>query len=216
MSAREDRVADAEFDRIFTPRDKQLLLRPEFRADGPDIEPALISSGVLRSCTDSLQRRLTFDLSGRLANSILFTTDKLSMAHSLEVRMPFLDRSIMEFAFGLPSRLKVQRGREKVILSQLAKRHLPPAIAGRRKKGLAYPSKAWTSPPLDKYVRSLLLESDGPFDRSYIERQLPRLFNVGAPGQPQIDCLVMLQSWWNECVRNRHREPLLSAAGTGA
>ncbi len=215
LGAREDRIADAEFDRIFTAREKRLLLRPEFRAAGPDIEPALISSGVLQSCTDRLQRRLSFDLAGRLPNSILFTTDKLSMAHSLEVRMPFLDRSIMEFAFGLPSRLKVQRGREKVILSLLAKRHLPPTIAARRKKGLAYPLKAWTSPPLDKYVRALLLDSDGPFDRAYIERELPRFFNMRAPGRPQIGCLVMLQTWWNECVRNRGRESLLSP-GTGA
>jgi asparagine synthase (glutamine-hydrolysing) len=212
VSAREDRMADAEFNRIFTPRDKQLLLRPEFRVDGPDIEPALIGSDVLRTCTDSLQRRLSFELAGRLPNSILFTIDKLSMAHSLEVRMPFLDRSIMEFAFGLPSRLKVQPGREKVILSMLARRHLPPAIAARKKKGLAYPLKAWTTPPLDKYVRSLLLESDGPFHRAYIERQLPRLFDMRGPGQSQIGCLVMLQTWWNECLRNRGCESNTLAA----
>jgi asparagine synthase (glutamine-hydrolysing) len=216
LGAEEDRIADAEFDRIFTPREKRLLLRPEFRADGPDMEPALISSDVLRSCTDRLQRRLSFELAGRLPNSILFTTDKLSMAHSLEVRMPFLDRSIMEFAFGLPSRLKVQSGREKVILSMLAKRHLPPAIAARRKKGLAYPSRAWTSPALDKYVRTLLLDSDGPFDRTYIERELPRLFKMRAARRPQIGCLVMLQTWWNECVLNRRREQSLSAMGNGA
>ena len=111
---------------------------------------------------------------------------------------------------------KVQRGREKVILSMLAKRHLPPAIAARRKKGLAYPLRAWTSPQLEKYVRALLLESDGPFDRAYLERQLPHLFSLPAPGQPQIGCLVMLQTWWNECVRNGGRERTISATGTGA
>ena len=214
LGAPEDRIADAEFERIFTPRDKQLLLRPEFRVDGPDIEPALISPEVLRTCTDRLQRRISFELAGRLPNSILFTTDKLSMAHSLEVRMPFLDRSIMEFAFGLPSRLKVQGGREKVILSVLAKRYLPPEIAARRKKGLAYPAKAWTSPPLDKFVRALLLESDGPFNRTYIERQLPHWFSARAPGHRQIGSLVMLQLWWNEFVRDRSRERSLAAVGT--
>ncbi len=216
LGAPEDRIADAEFERIFTPRDKQLLLRPEFRVDGPDIGPALISANVLASCADRLQRRLSFELAGRLPNSIVFTTDKLSMAHSLEVRMPFLDRSIMEFAFGLPSRLKVQRGCEKVILSMLAKRHLPPEIAGRRKKGLAYPAKTWTSPPLDKFVRALLLESDGPFNRTYIERRWPVWFSARDTGQRQIGSLVMLQIWWNEFVRNRSRELSLSTVGTGA
>jgi len=215
LAATEDRIADAEFERIFTPHDKQLLLRPEFRVDGPDIGPALISSDVLASCDDRLQRRLSFELAGRLPNSILFTTDKLSMAHSLEVRMPFLDRSIMEFAFGLPSRLKVHRGREKVILSMLAKRHLPPEIAARRKKGLGYPMRSWTSPPLDKFVRALLLESDGPFNRTHIERQLPHWFGARVPGR-QMGSMIMLQIWWNEFVRNRPRELSLSAAGNRA
>jgi len=213
LGAPEVRIADAEFSRFFAPRDKRLLLRPEFQVDGPDILPALISAQVLESCTDRLQRRLSFDLTGRLANSILFTTDKMSMAHSLEVRIPFLDRSIMEFASGLPSRLKVQRGREKVILRALAIRHLPPEIAARRKKGLAYPVNAWTRPPLDKYVRELLLESDGPFDRAYLERELPRWLAVRSPGESQIGCLVMLQNWWTEFVRNRARESSIAMVG---
>jgi len=213
LGAPEVRLADAEFRRILTPRDKRLLLRPEFQVDGPDLQPTLISPQLLQSCTDRLQRRLGFDLTGRLANSILFTTDKMSMAHSLEVRIPFLDRSIMEFAFRLPSRLKVRDGREKVILRSLAQRHLPPEIAGRRKKGLAYPVGAWTRPPLDKYVRELLLDSEGPFDRAYLEQQLPRWFAGRPPSEPQFGCLVMLQNWWTEFVGNCGRESSIAMAG---
>ena len=213
LGAPEVRMADAEFGRIFSPRDKRLLLRPEFQADGPDIQPALISPQVFQSCTDRLQRRLSFDLTGRLANAILFTTDKMSMAHSLEVRIPFLDRSIMEFACRLPSRLKVQGGREKMIFHALARRHLPPEIAKRQKQGLAYPVKAWTRPPLDKYVRELLLDSDGPFDRAYLERRLPRWLAGRPPCEPQIGCLVMLQNWWTEFARKRQRESSIAMAG---
>jgi asparagine synthase (glutamine-hydrolysing) len=128
------------------------------------------------------------------------------------VRAPFLDRSIMEFAFGLPSRLKVHRGREKVILRALAQRHLPPEIAARRKKGLAYPLNAWSRPPLASYVRELLLDSPGPFNRAYLERQLPFWFER-VPGQAHVSCLVMLQAWWTEFVLNRGREASIATAG---
>jgi asparagine synthase (glutamine-hydrolysing) len=213
LGASDDRRADAEFSRIFAPEDKRVMLRPEFHTDGPDIEPALISPRLLETCTDRLQRRLSYDLTARLANAILFTTDKMSMAHSLEVRMPFLDQSVMEFAFGLPSRLKVHRGREKVILSTLARRHLPLEIAARRKKGLAYPLNAWTRPPLNKYVRELLLDSHGPLDRRYLERQLPLWLRGRVPGRMEIGCLVMLQTWWNQFVANCGRESSSVAVG---
>lgn len=213
LGASEDQLADAEACRIFSAADKRLLLRPEFHVDGSDMEPALISPQLLQSCRDRLQRRLGFEITGRLPNSILLSADKLSMAHSLEVRAPFLDRSIMEFALGLPSRLKVRRGREKVILRPLAQRHLPPEIAGRRKKGLAYPLNAWSRPPLDKYVRELLLDSAGPFNRAYLERQLP-FWSERVPGQPHIGCLVMLQTWWTEFTGHRGRESSMAMAGT--
>ena len=137
----------------------------------------------------------------------------MSMAHSLEVRMPFLDRSVIEFAFSLPSRLRVHRGNEKVILSHLARRHLPAEIAARRKKGLAYPLGAWTRPPLNQHARELLLDSDGPLDSSYLRRALPHWLASGAAFDGQIAGLVALQSWWNEFFVHSDRFLQLSAAG---
>src|ERR1039458_8747197 len=124
LGARDGRTADAELARLFTPEDKRLLLNDWCQAEGPDLEPALIDADQLAACSDTLQRRLSFEFTGRLANAILLASDKMAMAHSLEVRMPFLDRSVVEFALRLPSRLKVHSGREKVILSGLAKRYL--------------------------------------------------------------------------------------------
>jgi len=187
---------------MFTPEDKRRILNPQFQLEGPDLETVLIDPGILATCQDTLQRRLSLEFTGRFGNGILLVSDKMGMAHSLEVRMPFLDRSVVEFSLRLPSRLKVHGGREKVILSTLARRHLPPEIAARRKKGLAYPDGFWTRPPCDKYVRELLLDStdrDGPLDRRYLQQHIPAwLRGQGAGVGPQISRLVFLQSWWNE------------------
>ncbi len=115
--------------------------------------------------------------------------------------MPFLDRSVVEFSMRLPSRLKVHDGREKVIVSALAQRYLPPGIAARRKKGLAYPGGFWTRPPCNKYVQELLLDSavqDGPLDRRYLQQNVPQWLLGRGSGAGQLSRLVFLQSWWNE------------------
>lgn len=206
LGATDGREADAEWARMFTPEEKRRILSPRLQAEGPDVEPVLIDPAILASCQDTLQRRLSFEFTGRLGNGILLCSDKMAMAHSLEVRMPFLDRSVIEFALRLPSRLKVHRGREKVILSSLARRHLPPEIAARRKMGLAYPDGFWTRPPCDQYVRELLLDGtgqDGPLDRRYLQRNIPLwLRGRGAGAGSRISRLVFLQSWWNEFFGN--------------
>jgi asparagine synthase (glutamine-hydrolysing) len=213
LGANDGRTADAEWARMFTPEDKRQILNPRFQAldpdQSPDLEPALIAPGILASCQDTLQRRLSFEFGGRLGNGILLVSDKMAMAHSLEVRMPFLDRSVVEFALRLPSRLKIHGGQEKVILRTLAQRHLPPEIAARRKKGLAYPDGFWTRPPCDKYVREILLDSaseDGPLNPRYLRRNIPLwLRGQGAGAGPQISRLVFLQGWWNEFFGSNKR-----------
>ncbi|MGA2435470.1 MAG: asparagine synthase C-terminal domain-containing protein, partial [Bryobacteraceae bacterium] len=200
LGAKDERTADAEWVRLFTPGDKRKILAGEFQFGAPDLEPVLLDPGVLATCRDTLQRRLAFEFAGRLGNAVLLESDKMAMAHSLEVRMPFLDHAIVEFALRLPSRLKMHRGREKVILSTLAKRYLPPEIANRRKKGLAYPGGFWMRPPCNRFVRELLLDSaSGPFDRASLLRNVPVWLSRPSGGSP-INRLVFLQSWWNEFI----------------
>ncbi len=212
LGAPDERAADAEWGRTFTPADKLRVLRPEYRHSAIDLEAALMTSPALESPKDILQRRLGFEFNGRLGNAILFDVDKMGMAHSLEVRMPFLDRWVVEFALRLPSRHKVHRGREKVILSRLARRHLPAEIAARRKKGLAYPVGAWRRPPLSTYVRELLFDSSGPIDPAFIRRQLPIWLDKQSGEENQISSLVALQTWWNEFI-HAAREPSIFSAG---
>lgn len=201
LGAPDERTADAEWGRMFTPEDKRRILTARFQAQGPDLEPVLIDPDVLANCHDTLDRRLSLDFKGRLGNGVLLVSDKMAMANSLEVRMPFLDRSVVEFSMRLPSRLKAHDGREKVILSALAQRYLPPEIAARRKKGLAYPGGFWTRLPCNKYVQELLLDStaqDGPLDRRYLQQNVPQWLLGRGSGAGQISRLVFLQSWWNE------------------
>jgi asparagine synthase (glutamine-hydrolysing) len=200
LAAPADRTADAEWRRPFSPEEKRLLLKRQYQSDGPDAAPAVISDEVLASCPDDLERRLAFDFTARLSDGILFMTDKVSMAHSLELRMPFLDRRVVDFALRLPSKLKVHRGREKRILGMLARRHLPAEIAARRKRGIGYPISAWNRPPLAGYVRQLLLDCDGPFNRPFLETHLDN-WRTRHRSQGPLMAALSLQCWWNEFIK---------------
>jgi asparagine synthase (glutamine-hydrolysing) len=90
-----------------------------------------------------------------LPDDILNKVDRMSMAHSLEVRPPFLDHRIVEFAATLPPSLKVQGSRQKIVLKQLMGSRLPEMILRRKKVGFDIPAHEWLRGPL----RDLLLDA---------------------------------------------------------
>jgi asparagine synthase (glutamine-hydrolysing) len=115
-------------------------------------------SAVLRNLVaagDDLSAYLWFDQRYFLPDDILTKVDRISMAHALEVRPPFLDHRIVEFANSLPPQLRIQGSRQKVILKELMRRKLPPAVLSRPKTGFDIPVHEW----LRGRLRPLLLDT---------------------------------------------------------
>ena len=102
-----------------------------------------------------LERHLRFDLQYYLADNILCKVDRMSMAHSLEVRPPFLDHRICEFALSLPTDFKIRGSRLKFILRALMNDKLPASILRRPKTGFDIPAHAW----FRGVLRPLLLDT---------------------------------------------------------
>jgi asparagine synthase (glutamine-hydrolysing) len=103
----------------------------------------------------SLNRYLAFDQRYYLADDILQKVDRMSMAHSLEVRPPFLDHRIVEFAARLPQHMKIDGRHHKVVLKKLMQNKLPASVLRRRKTGLDIPAHDW----LRGTLRPLLLDT---------------------------------------------------------
>ncbi len=87
---------------------------------------------------DILAPMLWFDQKYYLADDILVKSDRMSMAHAVEVRPPFLDHRIVEFAATLPARLKIRGARQKVVLRELRRDKLPTDDSGRQENRLRY------------------------------------------------------------------------------
>lgn len=106
-----------------------------------------------------IDKMLHVDCQSRLTDNQLPIVDRMSMAHSLELRSPFLDRRIAEFAMRIPASLKLKNGRIKYITRKLATRYLPPAIVNRPKKGFGFPLALWLQGPLSKLMQRTIDES---------------------------------------------------------
>jgi asparagine synthase (glutamine-hydrolysing) len=116
---------------------------------------------------DLLQRGTRMDFENYLPEDILVKVDRASMLASLEIRAPFLDFRIAEFAFGkVPSRLKANSSERKILLKRLCKKVLPPEFDADRKQGFSVPLPAWLKMgPWRDFFSSVLLDKTCMFDR---------------------------------------------------
>ena len=107
------------------------------------------------SARQGLQRFLEFDQRYYLADDILYKVDRISMAHSLEVRPPFLDPRIVDFATRLPDDFKLRGQQSKYVLRRLMQNKLPPYVLRRPKIGFDIPIHDW----FRGVLRPLLLDT---------------------------------------------------------
>jgi asparagine synthase (glutamine-hydrolysing) len=154
-----------------------------------DLSPATLVSALkdVPARNDVINRYLFVDQHYYLPDDILYKCDRMSMAHSLEVRPPFLDHRIVEFAGSLPEHFKVNGSTTKFVMRELLKSKLPAAILGRRKEGLDIPAHDWLRGPLRPLLEQELgtesVKKAGIFSpsaiRNLIDRHLRREANVG-------------------------------------
>lgn len=165
----------------FSDPEKQKLLRPQLPSELNSLLSELSRAG------DRTGAYLWFDQKYYLPDDILAKVDRISMAHSIEVRPPFLDHRIVEFAARLPDQLKIQGAEQKVILRHLMKHRLPAAVLGRKKVGFDIPAHEWLRGPLSPLLHEVLATgfSEYPelFDaraiKTCLEDHLARRVNLG-------------------------------------
>jgi asparagine synthase (glutamine-hydrolysing) len=123
-----------------------------------------------------LTRLQDVDLGVYLADDLLVKTDRASMAHSLEARVPFLDTVVTNFALALPERHKVRGLRKKVLLRKAVEQLLPRQIVAGKKRGFSIPAAAWLRGELEPFARDVLsadtIRRQGFFDRETVARLL--------------------------------------------
>lgn len=169
---------------MFTPKDRKKLLKIKTNAPDPTVITAPFYDKVKDK--DQITKMQYLDLHLWMTGDILLKADKMSMANSLELRVPFLDKKIMELAEQIPWRYRVSTENTKLAMRQAALRAAPPKTANKKKLGFPVPIRVWlkedkyygivkdsfTSPAAEKFFNTDMLvklldeHREGKYDNS--------------------------------------------------
>jgi asparagine synthase (glutamine-hydrolysing) len=147
---------------------------------------------------NTLDAMLYIDTKTWLPDDLLIKADKMTMANSVELRVPLLDHKILEFAAALPSSFKVHGFTTKYLAKKVLRNRVPKPILDRPKVGFPVPYESWLQKELHGWVRDVLLDrtttNRGYFDRSSLERLLSTSENHGGNFK-EIFSLATLELW---------------------
>jgi len=182
--------------------EKAAFLSPSFLDNAKGVSTrSLVSeyfSGL--SATGRLNRILEMEWRTQLPDNVLAFVDFLSMAHSIEVRSPFLDYRLVEFAATLPDGLKIRNGVVKSVLKTAVKPILPPGVTERPKEGFVLPVFDWMAESLKGYIEEVLDEkrvsSHGFFNSSKLGELVRRHLSGDKSQVGIIWNAMMFQVWW--------------------
>ncbi len=136
-----------------------------------------------------------------LMDKVLVKVDRASMAQSLEVRAPFLDYTLAEFLFTLPSSYKYRGGTGKYILRKLMQDRLPHSATTRKKQGFAMPVSAWLRSELRPLLTELLeptrIQKQGLFDPKMIQKMVERHVERQRDWHKELWTLLIFQLWYD-------------------
>ncbi len=196
------RFTQEEKERLFTDRAKALV----GNSDSVGKILALFEDGA---ASEHLDKMLYTDLMTRMPDQLLAISDRMSMAHSIEIRPPLIDVKVTEFAASLPCGLKL-KGRDrglKWLLRQVAARYMPRELIDRKKQGFGFPIARWLRGDLKDFQKRLFRQSRfvelGLFRQEAIDRLVAEHVGGKADHNFRLWMLINLEIWHRQCIEGR-------------
>jgi len=189
---------------VFLDEEKEKLFSEKFKHEIKEIDTLKIIKNHFQDLTakDPLNRILEFEWNTQFPDQVLAFVDFLSMAHSVEIRSPFLDWRLVEFVATIPGELKIKNGIVKYILKQALVPLLPEEIINRPKEGFVLPIFDWMTDKLKDYILSVLskdrLHKHNLFNEEFVFDLIEDYYSGNHKNSAKIWNLVCFQVWWEK------------------
>lgn len=189
---------------VFTDEDKENLLSPYFKSRLNGANSFVLMNKYFGDITtqDPLNKILEMEWNTQLPDQVLAFVDFLSMAHSIEIRSPFLDYRLVEFVATIPGRMKIRNGNVKDILKKTVEPLIPEGITKRPKEGFVLPIFDWMVEKLKDYSLDLLsekrLEKHHFLNINFAKNILGAYYSGNKNLAVKVWNLMMFQVWWEK------------------
>ncbi len=175
---------------------RELLAQTSHSAAGRSISPEGFKVELAEQFNSTLRKSTGVDFMTYLVDDILTKVDRSSMLASLEVRAPWLDYRLVEFAFGkVPDRLKATSQERKILPRRLGQRLLPPSLDLRRKQGFSLPLDAWFKGVWGEFVSDILRSADSRLFNQTAIQSLLEGQRKGRNNSARLFSLTMFELW---------------------
>lgn len=194
------------FDETLKPRLLSSELRERFRARSSYevVQPILERIARERPASDFLTRLIYLELKVRLPELLLMRVDKITMAASVETRVPFLDHHLVEYAMGVPRELKVEGASGKHILKRALEEVLPRELLYQRKRGFGAPIKEWlrdsSTELLDAHILNSPMRRRNFFDYRFVARLVEEHRRGARDWSFHLWALLNLGAWYERWI----------------
>ena len=203
---------------FFREDEKAALYTPEFRAslNGANAEATLGRHFSRFQALPTHSRMMRFDFETYLPEDVLTKVDRMSMAHSIESRVPLLDNNVIDFAATLPAHYKIHNGRRKHVLKEAVKGLLPDGILNRKKQGFGIPLGVWFRGGLTDVFADVLgsarTRQRGYFRPAFIERIVQEHLSGRRDHTLRLWQLLVFELWHRHYVDSPDATPAVRAA----
>jgi asparagine synthase (glutamine-hydrolysing) len=201
LSIRNEAERSATWFASFSREEREALFSRDFLAQVDAAHPARVFEQFLEKARDRspLKRMLYADLKIWLPDNLLLRGDQMTMAASIEERVPFLDHKLVELAARIPGRMLARGFRTKLLLRKALQKYLPAEILDRRKIGFAVPVGMWFRKQLKSLVADLLLSPEsrgrGYFAPAAMEQFVREHFDGIRDRQKQLWTMMNFELW---------------------
>lgn len=159
---------------------------------------------------DPIDRMLYAEQMSRMPEHYLLIADRMSMAHGLELRVPLVDRDILEYSAALPSEFKIQRGKLKFILREIASKHYSQEFLYRTKQGFGFPMARWFRGELREFVETVMRQSElvkaGIFDGAVVQQMFNEHLSGRVDHNFRIWMVLNIEVWFRIFILGHQKE----------